>query len=115
MRIKQLRIKSGLTQKQLAEKIGTSKSNVSKYENLILEPNIQTLCLMASIFDVSIEYLIGKNDDHKAISKIEKTVVSAVGELSPEGQQKAIEYIEMLKTLEEVETGKNCIDFREKA
>lgn len=62
-RLKELRTSKGLTQEELGKKIGQSKSNISKYENNILEPNMQTLNLMANFFDVSVDYLIGNTDN----------------------------------------------------
>lgn len=41
--IKQARIKSGLTQQELADKVGTTKSYISKIENNIKEVRISTL------------------------------------------------------------------------
>jgi len=41
--IKEARIKSGLTQQQLADKVGTTKSYISKIENNIKEVRISTL------------------------------------------------------------------------
>jgi len=41
--IREARIKSGLTQQQLAEKVGTTKSYISKIENNIKEVRISTL------------------------------------------------------------------------
>ena len=62
-RLKELRTLRGLTQEEFGKKIGQSKSNISKYENNILEPNMQTLNLMANFFDVSVYYLIGNTDN----------------------------------------------------
>ena len=41
--IKQARIESGLTQQELANKVGTTKSYISKIENNIKEVRISTL------------------------------------------------------------------------
>ncbi len=41
--IQQARLKQGLTQEQLAEKVGTTKSYISKIENNIKEVRISTL------------------------------------------------------------------------
>jgi ribosome-binding protein aMBF1 (putative translation factor) len=41
--IKEARIKSGLTQQELADKVGTTKSYISKIENNIKEVRISTL------------------------------------------------------------------------
>ncbi|OQA48446.1 MAG: HTH-type transcriptional regulator Xre [Firmicutes bacterium ADurb.Bin300] len=116
-RFQKLRTEMGLTQEELLAQFNKifhralTAAAISQYENAKRIPEISTLIDFASFFKVSVDYLLGVD------TKIEpnKKEDSKIDELSPESQQKAIEYIEMLKTLEEVETGKNCIDFREKA
>ena len=56
-KIKQLRFKAGLTQEQLAEKIGIGAQSVSKWENEVAMPDITTLPLLAEIFGVTIDDL----------------------------------------------------------
>lgn len=41
--LKEARLKSGLTQQQLADKVGTTKSYISKIENNVKEARISTL------------------------------------------------------------------------
>lgn len=48
-----------LTQKQMAEILNVSKSNVSKYESNDVEPNIETLKRYAACFNVSTDFLLG--------------------------------------------------------
>lgn len=52
-KIKELREKSGMTQTELADKVGVSKSVVSAYEKGIRNPSNKTLELIADIFGVS--------------------------------------------------------------
>ena len=47
--LKEARKKSGLTQQELAEKVGTTKSYISKIENNIKEARISTLEKIVSI------------------------------------------------------------------
>ncbi|MBO4325781.1 MAG: helix-turn-helix domain-containing protein [Clostridia bacterium] len=56
-KIKQLRFKAGLTQEQLAEKLGIGPQSVSKWENSVAMPDITTLPLLAEIFGVTIDDL----------------------------------------------------------
>lgn len=51
-----------MTQKELGLKIGQTKSNISKYERGIIEPNIQTLNQLSAFFRVSIDYLVNTKD-----------------------------------------------------
>ena len=56
-RIRQLRYKAGLTQEQLAEKLGVGPQSVSKWETATSMPDIATLPLLAETFGVSIDDL----------------------------------------------------------
>ena len=57
-----LRENKGITQEELGKKLNLSKANVSKYELSKLEPNIETLSLIADYFEVSTDYLLGKSE-----------------------------------------------------
>lgn len=56
-KIRQLRFKAGLTQDQLAEKLGIGAQSVSKWENAATMPDITQLPLLAEIFGISIDDL----------------------------------------------------------
>lgn len=58
-RIAMLRKEKGLTQEQLAEKVGVSAQAVSKWENDVSCPDITLLPLLADLFDVSVDELLG--------------------------------------------------------
>ena len=73
-RIKMLRTKIGLTQKELAEKVHVTDKAVSKWETGDGNPEITILIELASVFDVSIDYLLtGKEKEPEIIysSKME--------------------------------------------
>lgn len=61
-RIKELRKKVGLSQAQLANKIGISNQIISFYENNKREPKIETWQALANFFDVTVPYLQGIDD-----------------------------------------------------
>jgi transcriptional regulator with XRE-family HTH domain/predicted membrane protein len=58
-RIAQLRKAKGYTQEQLAEKVGVSAQAVSKWENDISCPDITLLPLLADLFGVTVDELLG--------------------------------------------------------
>lgn len=60
--LKKARIQKGITQKELAEKIGVAKSTYSLYESGNREPNVQNIKKIADILDVSADELLGIND-----------------------------------------------------
>ncbi|SFA47763.1 Transcriptional regulator, contains XRE-family HTH domain [Parageobacillus thermantarcticus] len=64
MRIKELRIKRGLSQENLAKKLGMNRVNISHYERgVITKIPSDVLAKLADIFGVSTDYLLGKTDD----------------------------------------------------
>lgn len=56
-KLKLARINCKLTQQQVAEKLNTSRSNISKYENGDLEPNIETIKKLIELYKISADYL----------------------------------------------------------
>ena len=62
-RIKYLREKNGFTQKDIATKLGVEPAAISKYELDMREPNIEAIKKLATIFNVSIDYLLGRTPD----------------------------------------------------
>ena len=56
--IKELRNKYKLTQKELAEKVGVTKSTIAAYENDSRQPSYDVLIKMALIFKVTIDSLL---------------------------------------------------------
>ncbi len=56
--IKFYRKQLGLTQSELAAFLHGKKSLVSNYENERSTPDIYTLCLLAEIFDVTLDELV---------------------------------------------------------
>lgn len=64
-RLKQLRLENNLKQEDLAIKIHSSKANISRYESNNVEPNLKTLNELAELFDVSVDYLLGRTTVRK--------------------------------------------------
>lgn len=70
MRIKELRTKANITQKQLAEFIGVTSQTILNWENGIFEPKISELIKLANYFHVSVDYLIEREIDNSQINII---------------------------------------------
>ncbi len=66
--LRELREKKGYTQEDLGKLLNLSKNAVSHYEKDISQPNIETLQKIADIFDVSVDYLIGRTSIHVSFS-----------------------------------------------
>lgn len=58
-RIRELRGSRGISQIQLAGKLGVTKQSVSNWENDNILPSIEMLVKIANFFEVSTDYLLG--------------------------------------------------------
>ncbi len=56
--LKSLRIRDDMSQAQLAQKLGLTKSVISAYETGTRQPSYDVLVHIAGIFDVSTDYLL---------------------------------------------------------
>lgn len=61
-RIRYLRDKSGLTQTDLANKLGISRSAVNSWEMSLSSPSLANIIEMSLIFHVSVDYLVSASD-----------------------------------------------------
>lgn len=68
--LKSLRIQSNMSQAELAELIGISRSAISSYENGTRSPNHDTLVKFATIFNVSTDYLLGLTNENDKLDEI---------------------------------------------
>ena len=62
-RVRILRDKKGLSQKDLADRLGMPRSIVSTYENGRRMPTYGKLIKLACVFEVSTDYLLGVEND----------------------------------------------------
>ncbi|MBQ6381364.1 MAG: helix-turn-helix transcriptional regulator [Clostridia bacterium] len=62
--LKSLRLKYKMTQKELAEQIGVTKSVVSYYELQERAPSPEVLIKLSRIFHVTTDYLLGIEHKH---------------------------------------------------
>ena len=57
--LKELRQRAGMTQKDLASKVGVTKSVISYYELSERSPSPEMLMKLAAVFHVSTDFLLG--------------------------------------------------------
>ncbi len=93
--LKQLRTQQGLTQPQLAERLGISRSAISMYERGEREPDSTTMEAIAKFFGVDMNYLYGMpavtfDDFTYALHNESK-------ELTEENKQKLLEMARLFK------------------
>lgn len=71
--IKEQRNKLGLTQKDIAEKLNVTAQAVSRWENEEVEPSIDTLKQLSSLFNISLDVFLDNNYVPKEESPVEET------------------------------------------
>lgn len=78
-RLKTLRLRENMTQAQLAQKLGLTKSVISAYETGLRLPSYDILIHIAKIYNVSTDYLLGVENkqylDLSGLSTVEKYAV----------------------------------------
>ena len=61
-RLRELREERGLTQAELAERLGIARNSIFSYETSRRVPDIEVLAKLAEFFEVNSDYLIGLTD-----------------------------------------------------
>jgi len=66
-RLKERREAKGLTQAELARRVGVGRDSYNKYERAGVQPANETLVLLAGTLDTTVDYLLGKSDHNHLI------------------------------------------------
>ncbi len=61
-RLKLIRKERGISQLKMAMDLNMNQNSISRYENMEREADYETLIKFADYFDVSLDYLLGRND-----------------------------------------------------
>lgn len=107
MKLKDLREEAGMTQKQLAEKIGNSQRNISNWESGNSQPDLETVVRLADLFGVTTDELLGRTGycdtgyrgaDQNAIRYGEETakLMQLAEKLTRRQKQSLISFLESL-------------------
>lgn len=70
-RLIELRNKKKMTQKEIADKLKISRSTYSNYESDFREPDFKNVEILADIFEVSVDYLLGRETKKPTVSDLE--------------------------------------------
>ncbi len=73
IRIQELRKQKGWSQIELAEKIGLSKAQMSRYETKNVQPPADTLNKIATALDTTVDFLISGDKTEKAKAAIKNS------------------------------------------
>lgn len=95
--LKQLRTENNFTQAELSKKIQVSASTIGMYEQNRRVPDIDVLDKIATFFNVSIDYLLGRSKETKTVLTSFSLDTSSLGEESKKALE---EYLKLLKLKE---------------
>ena len=79
-RLKELRSSSNMTQEDLAAKMEVSKGTIGNYETGRRAPDPETLELIADIFNVDVDYLLGRTNTLPVFNLEEKWIIDCYRE-----------------------------------
>lgn len=68
-RLRDLRVEKNMTQEDLSKKLNVSRATVGRYETNERFPDKDILKKIADIFDVSLDFLLGRTDNRSSFSK----------------------------------------------
>ena len=71
-RLRELRISNGLSQDEIAQKVNVMRATVGHWENGRREPNIQTMCILADLFKVSLDFMTGRSDNPRLFNQVSR-------------------------------------------
>lgn len=110
-RIKELRLEKHLLQSDVAKYIGKSERIVGFYEKGERDPSTDTLLKLSVLFDVSIDYILGKSDikNSKTINleEIDIAFASGLKGLNKENQETLKNIMEELLAKQEEDNKKD--------
>lgn len=88
-RLRSLRTHFGYSQAMLAEKLAVSRMAYTQYESGSREPGLETLIVLAEIYQVSTDFLLGISDLSRlpSLSPQEKILLSQLDRLADERRQ----------------------------
>lgn len=101
-RLKELRKEKKLLQKDVASAVNHSITCISDWERGKREPSIDDLIRLADFFGVSIDYLVGREEDGVVIvsgnelSKDESALIDKLRRLDPLNKELAYQYVDFL-------------------
>ncbi len=100
-RLRQAREQSGLTQQDLAEKLGVTKSAIGNYENGVSSPKWDILLKIFDVLQVEPNFLYQDSfsfdsADPVVLTPQQSALLSSFDQLNEEGQQKAVDYVDDL-------------------
>ena len=103
-RIKELRIAKKIKQVDFCKQIGVTQGALSGWENEKYEPDIKAIHKMAEIFEVTIDYLLGREEqkekplENEELSNQDIEFIEDLNSLTAEQQEMVRKFVRSLKS-----------------
>lgn len=103
-RLRELREENGIRRSTLARELGINAGTIANYENELRQAPYEYLLLFADYFDVSVDYLLGKEKRERlavrldgALTEPERRLIDDYRACSPTGKSRIGEYAALWK------------------
>lgn len=101
--LKQLRKQNGFTQKEVAKELGITVSAYGNYELGQRQPTPEMLCKLADMFEVSVDYLLGREKENAVVHKGTTDIATNyLKKLGLENDQKFKDFAKLYSTMTEM-------------
>ena len=92
--LRRFRKERNLTQKNVADAVGTDVSVYQRYERGTAYPSVMVVMKIADAFNVPLDYLVGRDENR---DESEVYLLNDFRELNSEGRRSLIDYAEFLR------------------
>lgn len=99
--LKALREKNNLTQQQMSDIFGIQRPTYSRYENGERQPDFDLLIAISKYFNVSVDYLLGKEDKptiDEQLDGVEFALYGEIHDLTEEEKRDILSYVQFKKS-----------------
>ena len=92
-RLKEKRKEKGIKAIDLAKALNVAKQTVSNWENNNRQPDIETLCKLADLYQCSLDELVGRENKYNEINRINNLIAT----MPTEKYSKILTILEMMR------------------
>ena len=102
IKLKEIREENGYTQQKIADLLNRKKATICDWEKQRCEPSIDDLNKLANLFNCSIDYLLGRENDYGIIessnqlTEIENNLITLFRTLNEHDKHKLIGFAQAL-------------------
>lgn len=100
LKLKEIRLNNGMTQTELAKRLGLSHTTICLYESDSRKPSIARITEIATIFNVSADYFFYGNVEDEQLSEKMTTIKASLMQLTETELEIVSSLVRYLKSME---------------